>query len=56
MPNHVMNTVRLTGDEESLRAILRLTENENGEIGHLDFEKIIPMPEALNIEEGSVMH
>ena len=56
MPNYVMNTVRVRGDDESLRALWKLTENEQGEIGHLDFNKVIPMPEALKIEESSVMH
>lgn len=56
MPNYAMNTVRVSGDDDSLRALWKLTENEQGEIGRLDFNKIIPMPEALNIEESNVMH
>lgn len=50
MPNYVMNEVTFRGNEEEikkLRALLKSNVNE------FDFNKVIPMPESLNLEDGS---
>lgn len=52
MPNHVLNIVTLYGDEKQIAALKQIYCMEKG-ADLLDFNKIIPMPEALNIEAGS---
>ncbi|OBS08984.1 DUF1281 family ferredoxin-like fold protein [Acidihalobacter prosperus] len=52
MPNHVINRVVVVdGDPEALRQFL--SQNDEGE-SYFDFEKLVPMPESLNIQSGSV--
>ena len=48
MPNHVRNIVKMEGI-----AALPLFVIEDGE-KRFDFNKMIPMPESLNIESGSM--
>ena len=50
MPNHIMNCLRLSGDQERIDELLKSVK---GEESVLDFNKIIPMPESLHIECGS---
>lgn len=50
MPNHVMSHLRLSGDQNRINEIL---ESIKGEDTVLDFNKIIPMPESLDIEASS---
>ena len=50
MPNHVMNQLRLSGN---LKRINELLESVKIKDSVLDFNKIIPMPESLDIEAGS---
>ena len=50
MPNHVMNRLHLSGEQSRINELL---ESVKGEDSILDFNKIIPRPEALNIEAGS---
>lgn len=53
MPNYVTNIISLTGDKEKIKNLINsITSEEDGEIG-VDFNKIIPMPESLNVESGS---
>ena len=54
MPNHVTNRVHLIGDAARIRELLEAVRYDDGEIGTLDFSKLIPMPEELNIECGSM--
>ena len=49
MPNHIMNRLRLEGDQSRIDELLKCVK---GEDSILDFNKIIPMPESLNIEAG----
>lgn len=56
MPNHVTNVVRLQGDEDKIHEILEAIKNDEHGIGTIDFDKIIPMPESLNIEAGSKIY
>lgn len=53
MPNHVLNIVTLYGDEKRIEQLRKEQMQEEGGAGSLDFQKIIPMPESLNIESGS---
>ena len=59
MPNHVSNTITFECDEQRLRKILNAIKYDDNSgmehtgIGTIDFIKIIPMPESLNIEAGS---
>lgn len=59
MPNHVINQVKFECPEEKLKEILSAicygedSEAQTKGIGTIDFNKIIPMPESLNIESGS---
>lgn len=57
MPNWVCNHLRIHGENavEMLQSLL--SENDESENGYdVDFNKIIPMPEDLNIESGSLTH
>ena len=53
MPNHVTNVLTLRGEPEQIRAMLGAIQYDDLGIGSVDFNKIIPMPESLNIEAGS---
>lgn len=54
MPNHVTNRVHLYGDAEKIRELLEAVRYDDGELGTLDFEKLIPLPEELKIQSGSM--
>lgn len=53
MPNHVTNRIALSGDSDRIKAMLEAIKNDKVGVGTVDFNKIIPMPEALNINAGS---
>ena len=53
MPNHVVNHISLQGDPERIRSMLEAIKSDELGIGSVDFNKIIPMPESLDIEAGS---
>ena len=53
MPNHIMNLITLNGDEKVIEELRMQLKQSDGELGSLDFQKIIPMPESLNIEAGT---
>lgn len=53
MPNHVENIITLKGDEKKISEMLKAIQNDDYGLGTVDFNKIIPMPESLNIEAGS---
>ena len=53
MPNHVTNVLTLHGEPDQIRAMLEAIRYDDLGIGSVDFNKIIPMPERLNIEAGS---
>lgn len=50
MPNHVTNTIRFNGSKEDVERIMAFVKSDESEF---DFNKIIPMPEELNVESGS---
>lgn len=53
MPNHVKNIITLKGSEKQIREMLETIKNDDYGLGTVDFNKVIPMPESLNIESGS---
>ncbi len=53
MPNHITNIIQLKGDDERVRKLLETVKSDELGIGSIDFNKLIPMPECLNIEAGS---
>ena len=53
MPNHVMNNISLQGDEYKIKEMLEAIKSDEFGLGTIDFNKIIPMPESLNITAGS---
>lgn len=50
MPNHITNRIIVSGEEKRVKEFFDFIKGENGAI---DFNKIVPMPECLNIESGS---
>lgn len=54
MPNHVTNNIRLSGDDKRIAQMLDEVKSDDLGIGTLDFNKVIPMPESLNIQSGSM--
>ncbi len=53
MPNHVKNVIRISAEPERISEILQEIQNDEIGIGSLDFNKLIPMPESLNIESST---
>lgn len=53
MPNHVENIITLKGDEKKIRKMLETIKNDDYGLGTVDFNKIISMPESMDIEAGS---
>lgn len=53
MPNHITNRVHLFGDAEKIRELLEAVRYDDGELGTLDFNRLILMPEELDIAYGS---
>ena len=50
MPNNIINRLCLDGNKNDIK---RLIERVKGKDSPLDFNKIVPMPKALDIESGS---
>lgn len=48
MPNHVTNRIEFSGKQENINKIFELIDGEDV----FDFDKIIPMPETLNLVSG----
>jgi len=53
MPNHVTNIVKINAVPERVNEILASIQNDETGIGSIDFNKLLPMPESLDIESGS---
>lgn len=52
MPNNIINKVKFATDRSNYEKIMNFIKTD--QIGSFDFNKVIPMPEELNIECGSV--
>lgn len=50
MPNHVYNRLTVTGPHDRLQEMLTRVKDDKEGVGSFDFNKLIPMPESLNIE------
>lgn len=50
MPNWVQNNIKFSGDTAEIKKMLEAIKNDEINFGSIDFNKIIPMPESLNIE------
>ena len=53
MPNWVQNNITFSGDDAEIKKTLEEIKADKIGFGSIDFNKIIPMPESLNIESGS---
>lgn len=53
MPNYVQNRLEFFGNPQQIQDILERIKSEKYGIGTMDFNKIIPRPESLDIEAGS---
>lgn len=53
MPNHVTNNLELNCSSERCQEILEYLRVDGEVLGSIDFNKLIPMPESLDIESGS---
>lgn len=53
MPNHITNRLTVKAEGERLEEILAAIQNDSIGRGSIDFNKLIPMPESLNIQSGS---
>lgn len=53
MPNHVTNRIEIFGEKSEIDRLLEAVKNDEFGLGTIDFNKIIPMPEGLEIECGS---
>lgn len=51
MPNHIANRLTINGEKKEVESVLAFIKDDKEEIS---FNKIIPMPESLNIEHSSV--
>lgn len=54
MPNYVMNRVHLTGKQSRIDELMEIVRRDDGELGTMDFNKLIPMPECMKITAGSI--
>ena len=55
MPNHITNLISFGDQPEQVAAFHRMLQElrqEDGVYGSIDFNKLIPKPQALNIEAG----
>ena len=50
MPNWVRNNITFLGKEKDIKSLLAFVKTD---INDFDFNQIIPMPEELNLDEGS---
>lgn len=56
MPNHITNLISFGDQPEQIAAfhqMLRELRQKDGVYGSIDFNKLIPMPDSLNIEAGT---
>lgn len=56
MPNHVLNRLDIKANniDEIHKAIMGTEEDDEGKVALIDFNRIVPMPEELEITEGSL--
>lgn len=52
MPNHVTNILHFSGEQTDINRLMSYVQAKGEGLGSFDFNKIIPMPETMNIESG----
>ena len=53
MPNHITNIIEIKGDPQRVRALFEAVKSDEYGLGSIDFNKLVPMPPELDMEEGS---
>lgn len=53
MPNHITNILTFSCSKEKFKEIAEFVRKDDWFLGSVDFNKLIPMPDSLNIECGS---
>ena len=53
MPNHVTNIIEIKGDPARVKALFEAVKSDEYGLGSIDFNKLIPMPPEVDIEESS---
>ena len=53
MPNHITNRITIHAEGKQLEEILDAIKNDEIGRGSIDFNKLIPMPQSLDIMSGS---
>lgn len=57
MPNHITNRIRISGNPEDAQKLYDFIKSDKadseGEIAVIDFNKIVPMPDCLDISSSS---
>ena len=53
MPNHITNIIEIKGDPQRVRALFEAVKSDEYGLGSIDFNKLVPMPPDLDMEEGS---
>ena len=54
MPNHLMSKIYLEGDPKRIQELLEYVKYDDGDIGSLDCNKVIPMPDSLHLTSGTI--
>lgn len=55
MPNWVTNKVEIRAhNQEELQQVLKAIQRDGDVLGSFDFNKLIPMPESLDVTDGSI--
>ena len=52
MPNHVTNIIEIKGAPTRIKALFKAVKSDECGLGSIDFNKLIPMPPELDMEEG----
>lgn len=52
MPNYIKNRVKFVGESGELIRVYEFLKDDNGNV-NMDFNKVVPMSEELNIQAGS---
>lgn len=53
MPNHVTNILIFSGQQKDIDRLMNYVRVTGEEYGSFDFNRIIPMPDTMNLESGS---
>ena len=53
MPNHVTNIIHIRGNPARIKAMFEAVKSDEYGLGSIDFNKLIPMPPELDMEEGN---